>query len=129
MAIGEGPMSTAQTNALVVALIYEPAGEPTFRGSRGVKSRTLDVLTRRGLEERDDHHGYRLTEAGRALAPSLNGGVSVPGEAAVDPRARSAALVGGRARRGVEIRSGAGGVEGRITGGRLEGVGTAGGNK
>jgi hypothetical protein len=50
-------MSTAQSNALVVALIYERAGEPTFRGSRGDKSRTLDVLVRRGLVERDEHNG------------------------------------------------------------------------
>jgi ribosomal protein S19E (S16A) len=66
-------MSTAQSNALVVALIYERAGEPTFRGSRGVKSRTLDVLVRRGLVERDEHNGYRLTEAGRTFARSLKG--------------------------------------------------------
>jgi ribosomal protein S19E (S16A) len=71
--VQEGPMSTAQSNALVVALIYERAGEPTFRGSRGVNSRTLDVLVRRGLVERDEHNGYRLTEAGRAFAGSLKG--------------------------------------------------------
>ncbi len=58
------------------------------------------------------------------LAPSLNGGVSVPGEAAVDPRALSAALLAGLARLGVEIRSGAAVVEGLITGGRLHGVRT-----
>jgi DNA-binding PadR family transcriptional regulator len=64
----EGPMSTAQTNALVIALIYERAGEPTFRGSRGVSFRSLHLLERRGLVERDEHQGFRLTEAGRALA-------------------------------------------------------------
>jgi hypothetical protein len=66
-------MSTAQTNALVVGLIYERAGEPTFRGSRGVTARTIDVLRRRGLMERDDRQGYRLTDAGRALAQSPKG--------------------------------------------------------
>jgi len=30
MHVPEGPMSTAQTNALVVALIYERAGESSF---------------------------------------------------------------------------------------------------
>jgi hypothetical protein len=35
--VQEGPMSTAQSNALVVALIYERAGEPTFRGSGASK--------------------------------------------------------------------------------------------
>ena len=72
----EGPMSTAQTNALVVALIYERAGEPSFHGSRGVNFRSLHVLQRRGLVERDEHDGFRLTEAGRALARSLKGELS-----------------------------------------------------
>jgi len=74
----EGPMSTAQTNALVVALIYERAGEPRFHGSTGVKFRTLDVLARRGLVERDEDDGFRLTEAGRAFARSLKGELSPP---------------------------------------------------
>jgi DNA-binding IclR family transcriptional regulator len=54
-------MSTAQTNALVVALIYERAGEPSFSSTRGVNHRTLTVLERRGLIERDRRGGYRLT--------------------------------------------------------------------
>lgn len=58
-------MSTAQANALVVALIYEGAGEPTFHGSRGVNFRSLHVLKRRGLLERDEQDGgFKLTEAG-----------------------------------------------------------------
>jgi len=72
-------MSTAQTNALVVALIYERAGEPTFHGSRGVNFRSLHVLQRRGLLERDEQDGgFKLTEAGRALARSLKGELSTP---------------------------------------------------
>jgi hypothetical protein len=75
----EGPMSTAQANALVVALIYERAGEPTFHGSRGVNFCSLHVLQRRGLVEREDQDGgFRLTEAGRALARSLKGELSPP---------------------------------------------------
>ena len=74
----EGPMSTAQANALVVALIYERAGESTFHGSRGVNFRSLHVLQRRGLLERDEQDGFKLTEAGRALARSLKGELSPP---------------------------------------------------
>ena len=75
--VEEGPMSTAQANALVVALIYERAGETPFHGSRGVNFRSLHVLARRGLLERDEgSDGFRLTEAGRGLARSLKGELS-----------------------------------------------------
>ena len=67
----EVPMSTDQTNALVVALIYERAGEPKFNGSRGVNYRTIQTLARRGLMVRDEHGNYHLTDAGRACARSL----------------------------------------------------------
>jgi hypothetical protein len=76
--VQEGPISTAQANALVVALIYERAGEISFHGSRGVNFRSLHVLARRGLLERDEHGGFRLTEAGRGLARSLKGELSSP---------------------------------------------------
>ncbi|MCD6726896.1 MAG: hypothetical protein LT070_06605 [Solirubrobacteraceae bacterium] len=72
-------MSTAQANALVVTLIYERAGEPTFHGSRDVSFRSLHVLQRRGLLERDEQGGgFKLTEAGRGLARSLKGELSPP---------------------------------------------------
>ena len=58
------------------------------------------------------------------LTPSLNGGVSVPDEAAVDPRALTVALLAALERLGVEVRSGATVVEGLIGGGRLRGVRT-----
>jgi glycine oxidase len=63
------------------------------------------------------------------LAPSLGGGVHTPGEAAVDPRALSAALLAALAAAGAEVRSGAEVVEGVFEGGRLTGVRTAAGDQ
>jgi glycine oxidase len=81
--------------------------------------------------------GCRELEPG--LTPSFNGGVHAPGEAAVDPRALTAALLAALAAEGVEVRSGtevAAGVffegEGRAaagTGARLAGVRTASGEE
>src|SRR3954447_19518118 len=88
-------MSTAQANALVVALIYERAGEPTFHGSRGVNFRSLHVLQRRGLLDRDEQDRFKLTQAGRALAPLAQGGAVASGvtlcSVVIAPRAALAA--------------------------------------
>ncbi len=51
----------------------------------------------------------RCRELEPGLTPSFNGGVHAPGEAAVDPRALSAALLRGLAAAGAEVRVGAGG--------------------
>ena len=56
------------------------------------------------------------------LAPSNAGGVHVPGEASVDPRAFCAALLGGLEQQGAEVRSNAKVVEALISDGRIEGV-------
>jgi hypothetical protein len=70
----ERQLSSAQSNALVVALIYERAGEEQFTtGSRGVNWRTVTVLKRRGLMEATEGGGARLTDAGRGMARSLKG--------------------------------------------------------
>jgi glycine oxidase len=58
------------------------------------------------------------------LTPSLNGGVSVPGEAAVDPRALTRALLAALERLGIEVRGDAEVSEGLFEGGRLRGVRT-----
>ena len=68
----DGPLSSAQSRALVRALIFERAGE-ALTGSDGVKSRTIAVLKRRGLMEDADGRGARLTDAGRVVATSLKG--------------------------------------------------------
>ena len=59
------------------------------------------------------------------IAPSLHGGVHVPGEAAVDPRALSTALLAALREAGGELRSGAEAVELLIDGERAAGVRTA----
>ena len=63
------------------------------------------------------------------LTPSFNGGVLAPGEAAVDPRALTAALAAALAAEGVEVRAGCEVVAGLFEGGRLEGVRAAGGEE
>jgi glycine oxidase len=63
------------------------------------------------------------------LTPSLNGGVHAPGEAAIDPRSLTAALLAALAAAGVEVRSGADVVEGLYEGERLAGVRCAAGEE
>ena len=58
------------------------------------------------------------------LTPSLNGGVHAPGEASVDPRALSAALMSAAETAGVELRVGAKVVTGLVEEGRITGVRT-----
>jgi glycine oxidase len=71
----------------------------------------------------------RCRELEPGLTPSFNGGVHAPGEASVDPRALSAALLAALAAEGVEVRSGAEVVDGIFestgSGERLAGVRTA----
>jgi glycine oxidase len=59
------------------------------------------------------------------LTPSFHGGVFAPGEAAVDPRALTLALLGACEVEGVEVRAGTEVVDGIIEGERLVGVQTA----
>ncbi len=71
--------------------------------------------------------GCRELEPG--LTPSFNGGVHAPDEAAVDPRALSAALLAALAGRGVEVRTGTEVVAARLDGERIAGVRTASGEE
>jgi glycine oxidase len=64
----------------------------------------------------------RCRELEPGLTPSFNGGVLAAGEAAVDPRALTAALLSACAVEGVEVRSGAEVVAGVFEGERLAGV-------
>jgi glycine oxidase len=59
------------------------------------------------------------------LTPSFHGGVFAAGEAAIDPRALTRALVAACVAEGVEVRSGTEVVGGIFDGGRLAGVRTA----
>ncbi|HET6999436.1 MAG TPA: glycine oxidase ThiO, partial [Solirubrobacterales bacterium] len=63
------------------------------------------------------------------LTPSFNGGVHAPGEAAVDPRALTGALLAALAGEGVEVRTGTEVVAGLFEGERLAGVQTAAGEE
>jgi glycine oxidase len=71
----------------------------------------------------------RCRELEPGLTPSLNGGVHTPGEAAVDPRALSEALLAALGGVGVEVLSGAEAVEALLDGERMAGVRTDGGDE
>jgi glycine oxidase len=66
----------------------------------------------------------RCRELEPGLTPSFNGGVHAAAEAAVDPRALSAALLAALAARGAEVRTGDGVAEALLDGERIEGVRT-----
>jgi glycine oxidase len=66
----------------------------------------------------------RCRELEPGLAPSFAGGVHAPGEAAVDPRALAAALLGALEAEGVELLTGAAVEAALLEGGRLAGVRT-----
>lgn len=104
----------ARTGALHVALDRDEAAE---------LRRHHDLQRSLGLEaEWLGPRACRRLEPG--LSPSLSGGVEVPGEAAVDPRALTQALLAALERLGVEVRGGAAVSEGLFAGGRLRGVRT-----
>jgi glycine oxidase len=71
----------------------------------------------------------RCRELEPGLTPSLNGGVHAPDEAAVDPRALSAALLAALAARGVEVRTGMEVAEALLEGGRIAGLRTGSGEE
>ena len=64
----------------------------------------------------------RCRELEPGLAPSNAGGIHVPSEASVDPRALCAALLDGLEQRGVEVRGNEEVAAALISGGRLEGI-------
>ncbi|MGH2974829.1 MAG: glycine oxidase ThiO [Solirubrobacterales bacterium] len=71
----------------------------------------------------------RCRELEPGLTPSFNGGVHAAGEAAIDPRRMTAALLSALADLGVEVRSCAEATEALLGGGRIEGVRTAAGDE
>jgi glycine oxidase len=112
-------MSTgyAQTGALHVALDRDEAAE-LRRVHQLQRSLALDA-------EWLPPRRCRALEPG--LAPSLTGGVHAPCEAAVDPRALSAALLAALAAMGVEVRAGIEVTAPLLDGERLAGVRTSAG--
>jgi glycine oxidase len=71
----------------------------------------------------------RCRELEPGLTPSFNGGVHARGEAAIDPRRLTAALLAALGGVGVDVRGGAEVVDGIFEGARLRGVRTAGGEE
>ena len=71
----------------------------------------------------------RCRELEPGLTPSFNGGVHAPGEAAIDPRALTRALLAAVAAAGAEVRTGTEVVAGIFDGERLAGVRTAAGEE
>ncbi len=71
----------------------------------------------------------RCRELEPGLTPSFNGGVHAPEEAAIDPRRMTAALLRALTETGVSVRTGVEVVEPLLSGTRIEGVRTAGGEE
>jgi glycine oxidase len=71
----------------------------------------------------------RCRELEPGLTPSFHGGVHAPGEASVDPRALTRALLAALAEAGAEMRTGTEVVAGSFEGERLVGVRTAAGEE
>ncbi len=71
----------------------------------------------------------RCRELEPGLTPSFNGGVHAPGEAAIDPRRMTAALLAALAGEGSEVRRGVEVAAALLDGERIEGVRTASGEE
>jgi glycine oxidase len=108
-----------QQGALHVALDRDEAAElrrvHDLQRSLGLEAEWLPPRRCRDLEP--------------GLTPSFNGGVHAPGEAAVDPRALTVALLAALGSAGVEVQSGTEVVAGIFEGERLVGVRTAAGEE
>jgi len=117
----ESGMATGYTRlgALHVALDRDEAAE---------LRRVHDLQRSLGLEA-EWLPPRRCRELEPGLTPSFNGGVHAAGEAAVDPRALSAALLAALAVRGVEVRTGTEVVAALLDGERIAGVRTAAGEE
>jgi glycine oxidase len=113
------PSGYARQGALHVALDRDEAAElrrvHELQRSLGLEAEWLPPRRCRELEP--------------GLTPSFSGGVHAPGEASVDPRAMSAALLAALATERVEVRSGTEVVEGIFEGERLRGVRAAAGEE
>jgi glycine oxidase len=109
----------ARPGALHVALDRDEAAElrrvHELQRSLGLEAEWLPPRRCRALEP--------------GLTPAFNGGVHAPGEASVDPRALSAALLAALDSEGVEVRSGTEVAAGIFEGERLRGVCTAAGEE
>jgi glycine oxidase len=109
----------ARLGALHVALDRDEAAElrrvHDLQRSLGLEAEWLPPRRCRDLEP--------------ALTPSFNGGVHAPGEAAIDPRALTRALLAALAAAGAEVRTRTEVVAGLFDGKRLAGVRTAAGEE
>jgi glycine oxidase len=108
------PTGYAQQGALHVALDRD----------EGEELRRVHELQRSLDLEAEWLPPRRCRELEPGLTPSLNGGVHVPGEAAIDPRALSQALLSALEAEGVETRFGGAVTDAVLEGERLAGVRT-----
>jgi glycine oxidase len=126
-------LSSAEMFPRFVTELEEGTGIATGFQRRGALHVALDRDEAEGLRRRHRLQAElgleaewlsprRCRELEPGLAPSNAGGVHVPGEASVEPRALCAALLAGLEGEGAEVRSGAEVVEALISDDRLEGV-------
>ncbi|HEV7482104.1 MAG TPA: glycine oxidase ThiO [Solirubrobacterales bacterium] len=109
----------AQQGAIHIALDRDEAAE---------LRRVHDLQRSLGLEA-EWLPPRRCRELEPGLTPSFNGGVHAPGEAAIDPRALTRALLAALGEAGAEVRSGSEVVDGVFEGEHLAGVRTAAGEE
>ena len=111
-------LSAAELYPGFVAELEEATGEDTGYVACGALHLALDPDEAAQLRRVHDLQRSRLLDAEwlvpsacrrlePALAPSLSGGVNAPGEAAIDPRALTRALLAALEAEGVEVRLGA----------------------
>jgi glycine oxidase len=123
-----------------VAELEAASGEATGYSRRGALHVALDRDEAAQLRRVHDLQGSlgleaqwlaprRCRELEPGLTPSFNGGVLVPGEAAIDPRLLASALVAALSAAGGELRTGCEVVAGLFEGERLAGVRTAAGEE
>ncbi len=136
----EMTLASSQLYPAFVAELEAATGETTGYASQGALHVALDrdeAAELRRVHDLQRSLGLaaewlpprRCRELEPGLTPSFNGGVHAPGEAAVDPRALSRALLAGLAAAGAEVRTGTEVVAGLFEGEHLLGVRTGDGEE
>jgi glycine oxidase len=136
----EMTLASAQLYPEFVAALEAASGESTGYAEEGALHIALDrdeAAELRRVHDLQRSLGLeaewlpprRCRELEPGLTPSFNGGVHAPGEAAVDPRALTAALLAALRAAGTELRTGTEVVAGIFEGERLAGIRTAAGEE
>jgi glycine oxidase len=139
-ALLEMTLASAQLYPRFVAELEEASGESSGYAHQGALHIALDrdeAAELRRVHDLQRSLGLeaewlpprRCRDLEPGLTPSFNGGVHAPGEAAIDPRALTGALLTALAAAGAEVATGVEVVAGLFEGGRLIGVRTAAGEE